>query len=328
MAVIDTGINTSHPEFIGRIDPASTDIVVSRGNFEDIDGHGTAVAGVIAANRDGVQMHGLAFESQVMAIRTDSPGTCEDDDPDDGGCRFSDTNIAAAIDYAIANGARVINISLGAAPAENDNLTLTFAALRRAAQAGVFLVIAAGNDGEEEDGSGDSPAFPANFAATADAMGFAVAVGSIDLDYNRSSFSNRAGGMGDFYLLAPGRGIFAPYLNSPTGEPQYAHFNGTSLSAPFVAGALALLLQAFPHLQGNEALQILFETADLLVLNNHSADDGRGLINLYAAFQPVGNSSVSFAAGEAVPLGALLQAPTGPYGDWLWRSGLVEGAVL
>ncbi|MCC5997142.1 MAG: hypothetical protein JJU18_12325, partial [Oceanicaulis sp.] len=47
-----------------------------------------------------------------------------------------------------------------------------------------------------------------------------------------------------------------------------------------------------------------------------------------AAFQPVGNSSVSFAAGEAVPLGALLQAPTGPYGDWLWRSGLVEGAVL
>lgn len=338
VAVVDTGIVQEHPELTGRIHPTSTDIVGSRVSLEDTDGHGTGVAGVIAANKNNRGGHGVAFQSSVMALRADTPDSCENDDEEDGGCRYSDTNVAAAIDYAIDNGARVINLSLGREVGDNDALSRTFAAMRRAVNAGIFLVISAGNDGEDDEADATNPNYPANFARTAEAMGFAVAVGAVECPGRElgcspdeaviTPFSNRAGGSAGVYLMAPGSRILTPFLNNEDGDPQLARYSGTSFSAPHVAGALALLLQAFPHLRGNEALQILFETAR--DLGDPGTDEvyGRGLIDLAAAFQPVGSSSVSFATAEAVPLGALLQAPTGPYGDWMWRSGLVEGAVL
>ena len=234
--------------------------------------------------------------------------------------------------------ARVINLSLGRDIGPNDNLTQTFAAMRRAVQAGIFIVVSAGNSGEETDGTGDQPNFPANFANLPDAQGFVVAVGSIQCpdggencaaaDVVRSPFSNRAGPDGASFLVAPGRRIRTPFLDNDDGDPQLVLYSGTSFAAPHVAGALALLLQAFPNLQGNEALQILFQTA--LDLGDPGIDEiyGRGLIDLAAAFQPVGNSSVRFGAGEAVPLETLLAMPSGPFGDWLWESGLIDDAVL
>lgn len=338
VAVIDSGINQSHPELTGRISASSVDIVPSRDSLEDIDGHGTGVAGVIAANKNNRGGHGVAFESTILAIRADTPGTCEDDDPDDGGCRFSDRNLAASIDYAISQNARIINLSLGRETAGGDNASRTFAAMRRAVDAGIFVVVSAGNDGEEDGGLGDNPNFPANFASRPEAQGFVVAVGAVQCPDGGedctpeqtviTSFSNRAGSGRNTFLVAPGRRILTPFLDDDDGTAQLVLYSGTSFAAPHVAGALALLIDAFPNLQGNEALQILFDTALDLGAPGTDSIYGRGLIDLAAAFQPVGSTSMRFALGEAVPMDTLLSMPDGPYGDWLWESGLVNDAVM
>ncbi len=324
VAVIDTGIQFGHPEFGTRISPDSTDVAGSRG-AGDSDGHGTGVAGVIAAARDGVRSHGVAFESTVLAIRADTPGSCEDDGGEN--CTFTDANTAAAIDYARENGARVINISLGRDAELGDTATLTFDAMRRAANAGVLMVISAGNQDDEQPGPDPSPGFPASFANDPGARGFAVAVGSVSDDGTISAFSNRAGDTADFYLVAPGEEILSPFKNSDTGDVQYALFSGTSFSAPHVAGGLALLLEAFPNLTGDEALSILFDTA--VDLGTPGVDEvyGVGLIDLAAAFQPVGESSVA-VAGQAVSLSALSLPPAGAAGDWIQASGLFDRAIL
>ena len=80
VAVIDTGINTTLAEFAGAIDPASTDIITERKGqaLIDADGHGTVVASIIGARKNGVQTHGVAYNARIMAIRADAvPATGE-----------------------------------------------------------------------------------------------------------------------------------------------------------------------------------------------------------------------------------------------------------
>lgn len=108
IAVIDTGIDVDHPDLDANIAAASTDIVTSNAAFlNDIDGHGTQVSGVAAAERNSVGTHGVAFNSQILAIRADSIGSCLTL------CSFTNTDVADAIDFAVANGAGVINLSIG-----------------------------------------------------------------------------------------------------------------------------------------------------------------------------------------------------------------------
>jgi hypothetical protein len=324
--VVDTGLNESHPEFTGRIAASSVDIAGDRG-FDDLDGHGTGVAGVIAANKDNFAMHGIAFEAQIMAIRADTVDSCEIDGGE--GCTFSDANTARAIDHAVTNGANIINLSLGRDAELGDGSSLTFAAMRRAADAGVLMVISAGNQDEDEDAPDPSPGFPASFAADPTADGLAVAVGSVTLGGVISSFSSRAQGAENFFLVAPGERILTPGEDDENGDPQYFLFSGTSFAAPYVAGSLALLLDAFPNITGADALSILFDTAVDLGDPGPDAIYGRGLVDLEAAFQPVGTTSVTMSARTGpVPTTLVLSAPSGPYGDWLWSSGLLDGAIL
>ncbi|MGJ3232240.1 MAG: S8 family peptidase [Oceanicaulis sp.] len=327
VAVVDTGIVLDHPEFEGRL-AAGVDVAGDRGVNDTGDGHGTGVAGVIAANKDDFAMHGVAFESTILPIRADSPGTCEADGGDS--CSFADVNVARAIDEAVARGARVINLSLGRDAELGDDSTLTFRAMRRAAEAGVFLVVAAGNKDDDEDEPDPNPGFPANFVNDLDAGGFAVAVGAVDQSKVIASFSNRAEGAENFFLVAPGVRIVSPGEDDEDGDPQYFSWNGTSFAAPHVAGALALLIQAFPNLTGNEALSILFDTAEDLGEPGPDSIYGVGLVDLEAAFNPVGSSSIQMGGskGEAVTVAALTAAPSGAAGDWLWTSGLLDGAVM
>ncbi|WP_371394082.1 S8 family peptidase [Glycocaulis abyssi] len=327
VAVVDTGINQSHPEFTGRISAASSDIVSNRG-VEDIDGHGTGVAGVIAAARNNIRGHGVAFEATILAIRTDSVGSCENDGGDD--CLFSDRNTANAIDYAVSNGARIINLSLGRSPDPNDDRSRTFAAMRRAAEAGVFMVMSSGNREDADTPPTNSPSFPASLAAHPGSQGFAVAVGAVDENAVRANYSNGALGVENWFLSAPGSRILTPFLNNSQGDPRYVLYSGTSFAAPHVAGALALLIDAFPNLTGNDALQILLDTALDLGPPGPDAQYGMGLIDLAAAFQPIGTTSVAFAGTTAgpVPVEAILADPAGAAGDWIWADGLLDRALL
>ena len=113
--------------------------------ISDTEGHGTAVAAVAAAGRNGTQIQGVAFSSTILAFNTANPNNCDKDD----GCQHSDREITQGIDLARANGARVINISLGGEGAGSNVLQ----AVGRAAQAGIVVVVSAGNDGEKTIGA-------------------------------------------------------------------------------------------------------------------------------------------------------------------------------
>lgn len=277
VAVIDTGVDLDHPELSGAISPASIDIVSGSTRFlDDDDGHGTAVAGVIAGRKNGQLAHGVAFEADILAIRADALGSCT------GGCAFAESDVATATDYAVTNNARVINYSLGGGSSIGTRLK---SALAAAANAGTILVLAAGNNGS------DGPIFPAAAADDGAIRGSAIAVGSVDADGRISTFSNRAGDAADVFMVAPGERI----VTARAGGGGTV-VSGTSFAAPHVSGAAALLLGRSPFLSAEEVVELLLSTATDLGDPGVDPIYGHGLLDLAEALRPQGTL--------AVPLGA------------------------
>jgi subtilisin family serine protease len=120
LAIIDSGIDTTNPEFAGRISAASADVAGSRGVSNADSSHGTQVALTAAAARNNTGIVGIAYDATIQALRADSPGSCATPKVgDSGGCTFFDSAIALGVDRAISAGAKVINISLGGFPPNN-----------------------------------------------------------------------------------------------------------------------------------------------------------------------------------------------------------------
>ncbi|WP_138379258.1 S8 family peptidase [Luteithermobacter gelatinilyticus] len=289
VAVIDSGIDRDHPQIAANVHPQSTNIVTGNvADLEDVDGHGTGVAGVIAATRDDTRMHGVAFDASILALNTAETGSCESED----GCTFRDNDIASALDYARTHGAKVVNISLGGDTPNNFRLR---SALQNAVAAGMVIVVSAGNiDEDTPPGAGDSPNPSASDAWAAWANGQIIVAGSVNENGELSSFSHRAGEEAkDVYLVAAGENIRTLYKDG-----EFALFDGTSFSAPHIAGAAALLFQAFPNLTGPEVAELLYTTATDLGAEGVDVIYGRGLVNLAAAFAPQGSTSVAVQTTE------------------------------
>lgn len=283
VAVIDSGIAAGNAEFAGRISSASADVVSTRG-IVDESGHGTAVSSVLLGAKNDNGTHGVAYGATLLALRTDTVGSCTGAQ---GECTHSDLAIARALDVAVQNGAKVANLSLGGDP---PNATLR-AAMQRATQAGMVIVISAGND---------SSANPDPFALIAAdgtiARNQIIIAGAYDSTKTISDFSNRAGTGAAYYLTAFGSRVRAI---DETGAAFL--FSGTSFAAPHVAGAVALLAQAFPNLTAQQITQLLWENADDLGTAGTDGIYGRGGLNVGRAFAPRGSSSL---AGSAIPLTA------------------------
>jgi hypothetical protein len=285
IAVIDSGINPSLSEFAGRIDPASRDVAGNRPLGDD-DGHGTAVTATAAAARNDSQNVGVAFDATILAFRADSPGSCTGED----GCDFFDSALAQGIDAARLAGARVINLSLGGSAPSGQLLS----AMQRAVDAGIILVISAGNDGGDPAlGNNADPfalipaqQFPGQ-VIIAGSVGVATATGGTNLD-QISTFSNRAGDGQNWYLAALG---YRVRTIDQTGAGFL--FSGTSFSAPIISGAVALIAQAFPNMTAAQIVDLLFSTADDLGPSGDDAIYGQGRINLTRAFQPAGTTSLA-----------------------------------
>ncbi|MFJ6023036.1 S8 family peptidase [Brevundimonas sp. NPDC092305] len=306
IAVVDSGIDTAEADLQGRISPLSTDIVPGRGMPYDTDQHGTWVSGVIASNFNDFGTIGYAYQSTIVSIRAD---TADCDDPDDKVC-FTSTNLARAIDYAIANNVRVINMSLGGEGA----LGSTFeAAMLRAVNAGIVFAISAGNEFDDDPAAAVNPGYPGRYATDPRFAGSIIVVGAHDVNNTIAAFSNRAGVSASRYISAPGVRV----VTNCDGTQCYV-INGTSFSAPAVAGAMALLLQAFPNLTGRQAVDILLNTARDAGDAGQDAVYGRGLLDIARAFQPVGSTSVKTASGSTVEVTTERFAYTGrPFGDAL-----------
>ena len=298
VAVIDTGIDLQHEDFAGAIDPASIDIVSGEhAKVDDQGGHGTSVAGVIGARRDGFDAVGVAPDSTLLAVRADATGSCASK------CSFYHSDLARATDYAVANGGRILNYSLG-----GDGLSASFqASLAAAAAQGRIVVAAAGNSADAD------PINPARWAAGAEANGLGLAVGAVDAANTLASFSNRAGDAKDYFLVAPGVAVTSTRNGGGTRT-----VNGTSFAAPHVAGAAAVVWGASPHLTGQQVVDILLQSATDLGAAGTDEVYGRGLLNLEAALQPLGEETVPTGATVAdggAPLAATGLALGGAFGD-------------
>ncbi len=331
IAIIDSGIDTDSPEFAGRISSASADVAGNRGLDNAESDHGTNVALVAAAARDNTGVLGIAWNATIAMFRADTSGTCATADPAkvDSGCTFNDNNIAIGIDRAIAAGARVINLSLGGSPPN----TALRNAVSRAAAAGIVVVIAAGNDGDSTDVAID-PNNPDLLASGLRQIGGGnvIIAGSVNKDGVFSAFSNRAGTEAAWFLSALGERVCCVYDNgvlkivtNPDGSRSQFVFSGTSFSAPQIAGAVALLRQAFPNLTGTQVVDLLLRTARDAGAAGTDSTYGRGILDIAAAFAPQGAAKLANTA-VAIPLSDTTVVTSAPMGDA--GQGATLGAVI
>jgi subtilisin family serine protease len=305
VGVVDSGLDTASDQFVGRVDPASANVAGGT-TYDDEDGHGTAVAFTIAGVRNGAGTQGIAFDATIIAARADTPGSCANTTGPDSGCSFDDANIAKGIDLAANNGARIINLSLGGdAPS-----SALIAAIGRATAKGVIIIVAAGNDGKTTPDP-----FGAGIVNSASSRNLVIIAGSVGPNNSRtaggdtiSTFSDRAGSgpEAQFFLNAVGESVRAPCNNTDV-----CLWSGTSFSAPQIAGAAALLAQAFPTLTGAQIVQILLTSARDAGATGADPIYGRGVLDLTKAFGPLGSMTTTTGAAVSDTLNGTLSAPMG-----------------
>ncbi|CEG28633.1 S8 family peptidase [Bacillus sp. B-jedd] len=213
VAVLDTGCDIDHPDLKDRIIGGRNFTSDDRGNpdiFKDYNGHGTHVAGTIAAGANGFGVIGTAPEANLLIIKVLGRN---------GSGQYK--WIIDGINYAVEQKVDIISMSLGG---PNDMPEL-HEAIRNAVRNNILVVCAAGNEGDGKDDTNEF-AYPGCYNEV-------VSVGSINLERRSSDFSNSNN---EIDLVAPGENIMSTF---PGGT--YAALSGTSMAAPHVSGALALI---------------------------------------------------------------------------------------
>lgn len=241
VAMVDCGLQDARREVLRNVSRDSVDILAADRTQPATDRHGIHMAGPLGSAHNGRGLLGVAYNAKLLSVRADMEGGFN------GECAFRASVLARAIHYAADQKARVIVLPLQA----NRPLGAAFeAALQHAVDAGSVVVIAAGNR------AGEQPTFPARYAADPRFAGSLVAVGATRADGELTRWSNRAGATQAYYLAAPGERIV-----TDCGRRTCSLVSGTSFAAAYVAGALALVMEARPELSGREALTLLLENA-------------------------------------------------------------------
>lgn len=252
VAVIDTGVDDTNPQLTSAVDAgAGADLLRGGGTDGTVDqvGHGTKVAGIIAARpRGGTGFVGLAPEATIIPIR-------QNDERNSG----KDTTMAAAIDHAIAKGAGVINISQDTTRPLTEDSVLG-RAVARAIGRDIVVVASAGNDGL--DGR-PKRTYPAAFDGV-------LAVAASDRNNERAPFSQAGEFVG---VAAPGVDI----VSTVPGNGQCTD-NGTSFSAPYVTGVAALMRAKYPSWTAAQIVARIEQTAERSV-NGHDDFVGWGVVD-------------------------------------------------
>jgi len=245
VAVIDSGVDVTHPDLAGDI--AGTFDALGTGL--KAHAHGTAIAGAIAAHG---RLMGAAPAAQILAVRAFSGSDGADD-----GTTFA---IMSGLSWAVSHGARVVNMSF--AGPQDPGIARSLAA---AHEKGVVLVAAAGNKGAKSP-----PLYPA-------ADPNVIAVTATDVSDQLPAFANRGRYVA---VAAPGVDLM---LLAPNAGLQFS--SGTSFSAAYVTGTAALMLERKPDLGPDTLRQALTGTAHRLVSKGIGADDqsGAGLVDAYQA---------------------------------------------
>lgn len=247
IAMVDSGIDTTHPDFAGKI-VGGWNFLANNSTIVDTMGHGTTTAGAAAATgNNGVGVSGVVWQNPIMPlIVVDSTGYA------------SYSNIANAITYAAQRGVRIVNVSIGG----STSSSMLQSAVTYAWGLGTVVFASAGNGGL------NAPYYPAGCQ-------YAVAVGATDSTDTWQSFSN----YGSFLsLVAPGLNIY-----TTTKGGGYTYMSGTSYSSPIAAGVAALVLSQAPSLSASALVNTLEKSADDLGAAGWDQFYGWGRVNAYRA---------------------------------------------
>lgn len=294
VAVVDTGVQPNHPDLGTLIsgydfvnndgDPSDDNLNASTGEY----GHGTAVAGIIAAQaNNGIGIAGVCWECEIMPVKvlgSDGFGT--------------DSDVANGIIWAANNGADVINLSLGGT---SDSTTLA-AAVKYAQDKGVVVVAAAGNDG------GDTPNYPAAYSGV-------ISVGAVDRSDNRYAWSSHGSWVQ----------VDAPGCTISTGVGSiYWSFCGTSAAAPFVSGLAGLARSYNLSASASSIVSAIEQTAQPLAAGNsvHGLIDAKCTLQVLASVGtcPIASFTSSAVSGPA-PLAVSFTNTSTNTISYLWSFG-------
>lgn len=240
IAEIDTGIDLNNLDITQNLSSYSWNFVNNSSNVMDDNGHGTFVASEMIAANNGVGLTGASYDASLMVLKA----------LDANGIGSADT-ICTAIRYAVDHGANVINMSLGG----GDYLGYS-SALQYAKDHNVLVVMAAGNSG------GATPLDPAAYAKQFDNC---LAVGALQCDssgvLSMTSFSNQAGSTTPYgFVDAAGQGVVGYTVGGGT-----ASWAGTSMAAPLVAAAAALVWSADTAATASHIAQTLYQTSHTVI---------------------------------------------------------------
>lgn len=335
LGIFDQPVYAKHPEFAGKdkivtlvtsgirqyTDPY---IPVKAGDAFRYDGspsvgsdgklgsHGTHVGGIAAGNRDGVSMHGVAYDAQIISADNGDPG------PEDGIVLGNDGAVyKAGWDSLVNSGARIINNSWGIGITDRfakggrnpdfahftvNDARAQFAQIQpllgtlpggaydgaiAAARSGVLTIFAAGNDYNLNNP--DAIAGLGYFVPEIAPNWMTVAALQQNPDassanpYQISTFSSRCGYTASFCVSAPGTRIYSAVIGGTSLEDltlDYANKNGTSMAAPHAAGAAAVLMERFPYMSGAQIASVLRTTATDMGAPGIDVLYGWGMINL------------------------------------------------
>ena len=291
VGVIDTGLTDSNNKFANIVD--THNMYDGSSDVTDVHGHGTHVAGIIGANKTDDTMHGVAYNADLIIIKALS----------DSGNATHQT-LAKAIVWSANAGSKVTNVSVAGNLAYNmagkgdAGFKYFYNDIEPLKGKDSVVVVAAGNSRLDckvrtstyvkwEGDDYVNCAFPAALPFVTqfnDLEDSWIAVGAVDSTGNLARYSNKAGIMKDWYMVAPGSDVL-----STSADGGYEKMSGTSMAAPVVTGAFALLAEKFPHLSGTQIRSILFQTTDDLGAEGVDEVYGHGLLNVGRAMAPVGD---------------------------------------
>lgn len=268
IAVLDTGVDANNPELAGKVLQGYNFVDKNTDTFDN-EGHGTAVAGLIAANANSGNMVGVDFNAKILPVKVA-----------DANGELQDSLIIQGIQYAIDHGAKIINMSFGGTnfdQAMSDEL-------KKAHDAGIILVAAAGNSGTS---AWEFPASDENV----------ISVGAVDQTNYPSSFSNYGSWLD---VTAPGQDVMSLGLNN-----SYIVGSGTSFAAPLISGTAALIASLHPTWTPQEVEWSIEASTQANTAHLWDPNFGYGVADAYQALKetlPSGISSVPSEAAKSIKL--------------------------
>ncbi|MFD9729702.1 type VII secretion-associated serine protease mycosin [Streptomyces sp. NPDC059072] len=286
VAVLDTGVDDSHPDLAGQV-REGTDLVgmgAGRGDRAWAR-HGTAMASIIAGHGHGPNrgqgVLGVAPQAKILPVRV----ILEEGDPGRAQARESKGGaLAEGIRWAADHGADVINLSLGDDSDSAHHEAGEDEAVQYALSKGVVVVASAGNGGE----SGDRVSYPAAYPGV-------IAVTAVDRRGRKARFSTR-----NWYAT-----VSAPGVDVVIADPDRSYYEGwgTSAAAAFVSGAVALIRAAHPELSPAQIKRLLEETASDSPAGGRDDARGHGMVDPAAALQKAESLRPQTPVPTPVPAG-------------------------